>query len=188
MKELASIWYESRYKAGKSQEYMAFELGVSRKTIQNWEKGTSSPSIDQAINWFRVLNISPLPYFYQYVYPSMENIKATDSDETIKKSLCLLLNEIPSEMVRELMFLFYGDHGSSPRGVLQLMTAHLQTPMRDRVSVASLVEKNYEIAKKKGSISSPNHIQPNIEFLKAAIKQGEDAFLKNKDTYVISEK
>ena len=33
----AKIWWKSRANMGVSQEYMALGLGVSRKTIQNWE-------------------------------------------------------------------------------------------------------------------------------------------------------
>lgn len=38
VKRFAKIWWKSRADAGKSQEFMALSLGVSKKTIQNWEK------------------------------------------------------------------------------------------------------------------------------------------------------
>ena len=36
IKRFARIWALSRGNAGKSQEFMASGLGVSKKTIQNW--------------------------------------------------------------------------------------------------------------------------------------------------------
>lgn len=43
VKRFAQIWSLSRADTGKTQEYMANGLGVSKKTIQNWEKGASAP-------------------------------------------------------------------------------------------------------------------------------------------------
>lgn len=34
-KKIATIFQRSRYESGKSQEYMAMGIGVSKKTIQN---------------------------------------------------------------------------------------------------------------------------------------------------------
>ena len=41
---LASVWLRSRGQAGKTQEYVAKSLGVSKKTVQNWEAGTAAPN------------------------------------------------------------------------------------------------------------------------------------------------
>lgn len=181
---LAKTLRETRVLKAISQENMALELGIARKTVQNWEKGISAPSIDQAMEWFKVLKISPLPYLFQYVHPEMENISHKDEDEKLRNSLITLINELPPEGVRQLLYLFYGDHGSSPRAVLNLMTAHLQTPMKDRVLTSNVVLKNYEIAKKKNQVTSMEHIHPNVELLKSAIQKGEDAVIDDRDTYM----
>lgn len=44
-KRFAKVWWKSRDDVGKSQEFMALSMGVSKKTIQNWEKGLSSPNL-----------------------------------------------------------------------------------------------------------------------------------------------
>jgi len=182
-KRFSFILQRSRNIAGKSQEFMAIELGVARKTIQNWEKGISSPTVPQALSWFHILGQSGVPYFFQYIYPDMEGIKETDSDEQIHKALLEIVTNLPKESIRQLFFFFYGDHGSVPTAVLQMLTAHLQTPMKDRVTQAGVIEKNYELALKKGQLSSPNHIQPDLDVLKKAISEGEAAFLNDKNSY-----
>lgn len=182
-KRFSVILQRSRNIAGKSQEYMAIELGVARKTIQNWEKGISSPTVPQVLSWFHILGQSGVPYFFQYIYPDMEGIKRSDSDDHIHRALLEVVNNLPPESVRQLLFWFYGDHGSSPTAVLQMLTAHLQTPMKDRVTQAAVIAKNYEIALKKGEIASPEHVKPDLDFLKKAIDEGEKAFLENKNTY-----
>ena len=62
-KRFAEIWWKSRADAGMTQERLAVELGVSRKTIQNWESGATSPSLYQGTEWFRALGLNPLPYY-----------------------------------------------------------------------------------------------------------------------------
>lgn len=119
---LSKTLWETRIKGKRSQEYMALEMGVARKTIQNWEKGISAPSIEQAIEWFRILQISPLPYLFQYVYPQMQSINAGDEDQKLRQNLITLIEQLPPEGIRQLLYLFYGNHGSSPRAVLNLMT------------------------------------------------------------------
>lgn len=181
---LARTLRETRVQKAVSQEQMAFELEIARKTVQNWEKGVSEPSIEQAIAWFRVLKISPLPYLFQYVYPEMEKISSRDGDERIRSALMTLIAQLPPEGVRQLMYLFYGDHGSSPRAVLNLMTAHLQTPMKDRVTASHVILKNYEMAVRKNQVTSKEHVHPDVQLLKSAIEKGENAAVDDQETYV----
>ena len=178
---------DARAISEKSQEYMALELGVARKTIQNWEKGTSEPTIKQAIEWFRVLGVSPIPYLFQTVYPDMEGINSNHKIDNLRSSLETLIEMLPEEGVRQLLYLFYGDHGSSPRAVLNMITAHLQTPMKDRVTNGTVVLKNYRIAERKNELTSTEHVMPNVPLLERAIELGEDAAVNNELAYVYKE-
>ena len=180
---LAFALKESRVSSGISQEYLAFELGVARKTVQNWEKAISEPTIDQALCWFKVVNVSPLPYLFQYVYPNMEGINGKDSVEKLRDALLSLISVLPEEAVRQLLFLLYGDHGGAPRAVLNLMTAHLQTPLHDRVIAANVIIKNYEMAKEQNTLAKPLHVQPDIDFLNHAAEAGEKSAIAGNSTY-----
>ena len=186
-KRLSQMLGIARAKAGKSQEYMALELRVARKTVQNWEKGTTSPSFEQVVGWFRILTVNPLPYLIQYVFPEMENSYAKGSDEKIRKNLSVLVENMPIESAKQLLFLLYGEHGSSSRAVMNLMTTHLQTPLRDRVTQAGVIVRNYEFAKKKGEVLNDKNVKPDIDFLKKAIENGEDAVIKGVEEYSIAD-
>lgn len=173
----------TRNDAGKSQEYMAFELGVTRRTISNWESGTSEPSIGQAIQWFKLVDKNPIPYLLQTTYPEMDKISPNDSDAKILTSLLQLINDLPADGIRQLMYLFFGNHGSSPRAILQMITAHLQTPMKDRIAHGQLVATNYDLAKRTGTLARPENIQPDIEYLNAAIATAKATVEKNAKEY-----
>lgn len=175
----------SRAIGGKSQEYMALELQIARKTVQNWEKGTSEPTIKQALEWFRVLGQSPIPYLFQVVHGDMGDASGEKDIDTLKKSLTNLIDVLPEEGMRQLMFLLYGDHGSSPRAVMNMVTAHLQTPMKDRVINGTVILKNYDMATRQNKLTAPDSIQPNREFLVHAIELGETAVVNCTNAYVV---
>lgn len=144
-KRFAKIWWKSRADAKVSQEYLAMELGVSKKTIQNWEKGVSSPTFFQGNEWFRALGLNPMPYYLEYVYPDSEGISSQDDDERIAGLLLRIVADLPTVAQRQLLYLLYADHGSTPVGMLQMITAHLQTPLRERLSHAMMIAHDYNI-------------------------------------------
>lgn len=180
---IADALRATRNEANKTQEYMAFELGVSRRTILNWENGVSEPSIGQAIAWFKLVDKNPIPFLLQITYPDMDKISYKDDDAKILSALMQLINDLPAEGVRQLMYLFFGNHGSSPRAVLQMVTAHLQTPMKDRIAHGQLIATNYELAKRTNTLSKPKHIQPDLEFLNSAITAAKSAVENNAAEY-----
>lgn len=183
--EICEILRTTRYDSGKSQEFMALELGVARRTIQNWETGVSEPGVSQAIEWFIVLGRNPIPFLLQYLFPVMDHISAGDDTDKLRRALARLIQELPDEGVRQLLYLLYGDHGSSPKAVLHLMNAHLQTPMKDRIIQAEIITKNYELAKMTGTLARPDHIQPSVELLHSAIASGEKAYFNGESEYMI---
>lgn len=47
----------ARKEKGFSQEYIARQLGVTRATIDNWEKGVTKPTLPMAAKLAQVLDI-----------------------------------------------------------------------------------------------------------------------------------
>lgn len=47
----------ARKEKGLSQEYIARQLGVTRATIDNWEKGVTKPTLPMAAKLAAVLDI-----------------------------------------------------------------------------------------------------------------------------------
>lgn len=184
---IAEALRSTRNESGKSQEYMSFELGVTRRTILNWENGVSEPSIGQTIAWFKLVNKNPIPFLLQVSYPDMDKISHADDDAKILTSLMQLINDLPAEGVRQLMFLFFGNHGSSPRAVLQMITAHLQTPMKNRIVHGQLIATNYELALRTGELTRPEHIQPDLDYLNTAIETAKNAAEKKANEYILAD-
>ena len=182
----SNIWRKSRYDARVSQEYMANYVGVSRKTVQNWESGVSAPDFNEGTKWFEGIGINPLPYFLSYLYPeSLENVTASSSDEDVDKAIRTIMDSLPIEGKRELLYLFFGGHGSSSRAVLDLLTAHLHLPMKDRIAYATSMENNFEISKATGQLVCEDNIMPNMENVHKAITAAKEAVKAGNSGYQI---
>jgi len=179
----AQIFSRSRYDAGKSQEFMAAELGVSKKTVQNWEKGISSPSFFQGSEWFHALGLNPMPYYLAFVYPDMNGMQGSSTDDKIVEALNSIIKQMSITDKRALLYLLFGNHGSSSKMVLQMLLAHLHTPMKDRVAHASVIAQNYEMEEKLGNIVCQGNIMPDMEALNKAIAEGKRSVMENKYGY-----
>ena len=179
---LGYLLASARISERKSQEHMAFELGVARKTIQNWENDVTSPSIDQAIKYYKTLGLSPVPYLFRYVFPDISK----EDDNSKREELKMLVDNLPIEGVEQLNNLLNGEHGSSPRAILNLVSAHLETPMKDRITNASLIIKNYDLAYKKNNVL--NNVKVDKELLNRALEEAEQSYMEDKKAYVMSTK
>ena len=184
VKRFSKIWWQSRADGQKSQEYMALSLGVSKKTIQNWEKGASAPNLFQGFEWFRALGINPMPYYLEFIFPEGFGApNGLEDDQNIEQALSLMIEQCSSEEKRQLLFIMAGHHGSSWHSLLQMFTAHCHTSMQARVAASIIIFENYEIEEKMGTLVCPEDIQPDMNVLRSAIKQGKHAAQQGETSY-----
>lgn len=179
--QFALMWKRSRQDAGKSQEYMAKALCVSKQTVKNWENGTSSPNQIKAFEWFEVLNLQPLPYYLEALYPGRFTKNASDDD--ICEILFKIIKGLPTDIKKKLLYMFTGNHGSSTIGMIELATAHLHVPLEKRINIAQSVSTNYELSKVKNVLCCPDDIQPNMETLNRSIRLGLLAVMEGYEGY-----
>lgn len=170
------MFRSARLAAGMSQREAAAAIGVSKTTLQSWEDGTSSPSQRRGFEYFQKLGIQPLPYYLQIFYHTeFKNLKISSSDEEIDNALIAVIKDLPIETKKKMLYVIYGDHGSSPAAVLDLIVAHLHTPLIARVGVAESVRTNFELAKQLGRLVSPQNIMPDMDLLDISIKRAKAA-------------
>lgn len=184
---LASIWIRSRADSGKSQEYIAQKLGISKRTVQNWEAGEAFPNFKMAVQWFQVLGLPMYPYLMDALYPSQMNaIRGKSEIKEIRSALHTYVDELDDLRAMELLFCLRGGHGSSPTGSIDLSTTYLSLPLPMRVSIASSILLDYELAKNSGNIKK-DHASPVIDTLKRYIETAKIAVLNGKDSYIYEE-
>ena len=181
----SKIWWKSRADGEKSQEYMALGLGVSKKTVQNWEKGIASPNLYQGIEWFQLLGLNPIHYYLEFLYPRVFNGEGNDQeDKGLEEALITLINNSSALEKRQLLYLISGNHGSSWYALLQLFTAYCHTTMQSRAATSRLILDNYEIESKNDKLVCPDEVQPDMSILNKAIYKGKIAAMKNDKGYI----
>ena len=181
---VASMWKAAREQAGISQAQAALLIGVSKNTIQNWESGMSSPSQAQGFYYFNALGVQAMPFYLKLFYPEeFGEISVETPDELIDKALMTLVSNLPIEEKRKLLFVAYGEHGSSPPAVLDMICAHLHTPLIARIGVAELIRSNFSLSNGAHRITSEKNIMPNMEQLNDAIDAAKVSAIRNAEHY-----
>lgn len=186
----ARIWWNSRAHSGKSQEYMALGLGVSKKTIQNWERGVSAPDLYQGTAWFELLGQNPVPYYLTYLYPQMseENGKEQQPEERTMRVCRQLFEDMPLIEKQQLLYLMSGDHECSWHEMLQILTALCVVSPRTRVMIITIVREMYEMEKTLTLLSGPERLHPDMEMIENAIREGKKAVQRGENRLLPSVK
>lgn len=145
---------------------MAKALGVSRKTVQNWEAGLAAPNIRATLEWFEALGVPMYPYIMSMLYPvEVDGITATTDMHELRKALHCYVDELDDLHARELLFILHGLHGSSPTGTLDACTAYLHLPLSMRVCITDSIVTHYEMATGLGLLQNEEHVTPEISTL-----------------------
>lgn len=179
----AKMWRKSRMDAGRSQEWIAKQLHVSKTTVQNWENGLSCPNQMTAFRWFEILGVNPMAYYMELLFPEIEEIKETGDEDQIEKSLIRIIHNLPKRHKAKLLYLFAGNHGSSPTAILELMNAHLQLPLLARLGIGAQVATNYEVFQEVDQLVAPDAIKPDINLLSDAVKAAKEALKEGESAY-----
>lgn len=176
----------ARTDAGVSQRYIAQALGISERTVKNWEVGSSLPNILQLVSWFKACGLNPVRYVLDWLNPAdFDGLCAEDSADDIKNALLEYISSVATENeIRKLAFCIFGNHGSSWNAQLEMLCAHDHTTMRSRVTVARAILENYEMEAAQGALVATDHISPNLDHLRAAVESGKDAVQEGKAGYV----
>lgn len=180
----SKIWAISRADAGKTQEFMANGLGISKKTVQNWENGVTAPDLFMGSEWFRVLGRNPLPYYLSYLFPNLfGEIGPEEDDKGLCEALTALVQNLTVKEQRQLLFLMVGQHGSSWYSLLQFFTAHCHTSMQARFTAARLTAEFYEIDKALNQLVCPDDVLPDMDFLRNSVEEAKQAVISQSAGY-----
>lgn len=185
VENVANMLLSSRLAAERSQEWVAKSLGVSKKTVQNWESGYSSPPLSTVLEWFEVLDVQPMPYFFMLLnHKSFGFITSNDADQVISSALSDYIDNVPMVEKRQLLYWALGEHGSDPASVLDMVTAHLHTPLVNRLNISQSIINNYEIAANNNNIVQPDHVLPDMDSLKESTNRARESIMMHKESYM----
>ena len=178
------LWRKSLADSGKTQDYIAKAMGVTRHTVSNWLNGMSCPTQAQGFEWFLRLGLQPLPYYLELLYPAEFNGIETADDEQIEKALHAFISGLTAEERRKLLYCCTGEHGGSAHAILDLVYAYLQLPIGNRIGIAGDVVLRYSLAERTGALLK-SELLPNIKLLRFAMRRCTDSIIQGHSSYTI---
>lgn len=178
-RQIIDLLSNARVKRGMSQTRVADHIGVSRKTVQNWENGLGAPDIDQVKDWCEAIGENPMIIFTLFIFgeASGTNLKRKDAKRTTVADY--IMARMSDQEIDILFFLITGVSGSSPYPYLQKIGADLSCPISDRVNSAKLIQSSYEMASKT-HMTTPYAPDIDCEALEWAVKLGKEAAISNR--------
>lgn len=176
----------ARAKSGLSQEKLAKRMGISRPTVASKEQGTSAVTLAELIKWCVCCGVPAKRYTDACIHPGLlEYLDDDISAEEKRQILHGVIDDISNYEVDALLYLFYGDHGSDPLGVLTEVLANLHTTLANRVAVCSTIGTNYELDRANNRDPDPNGTQPHMPIMYQAHDCGQEAALQGVDAYSV---
>lgn len=187
-KRIAKALEMARAKAGISQENLAKRMGVSRPTIAGREQGASPVTLADIIDWCVSCGVPAKRYTDACIHPGLlEYLEDDITTEEKRQILHAVVDEMSNYEVDGWLYLYYGDHGSDPMGVLTEVLANLHTPLRDRVSIVNAIIGHYEMAQSTKTDPDPNGTQPVMDVVRQARDCGTAAAKNLEDVYSVRE-
>lgn len=184
--QVAKALEMARAKSGLSQEKLAKRLGISKPTVASRERGTSPVTLADIINWCVACSIPARRCMDACIYPGLLDYLQEDiSTEEKRQILHAAVDEMSNYEVDGWLYLYYGDHGSDPMGVLTEVLANLHTPLRDRVSIVNAIIGHYEMTQSTKTDPDPNGTQPVMDVVRQARDCGQKAALQGVDAYSV---
>lgn len=175
---------KARVEAGLSQREMAHLIGMTERTVQNWEKGQSSPDGDEIMDWFTACGASPLAAMQEMLHPELYRKQATNmTDEELDAAIAGFLDTSPRIVKEMILFIVLGKHGSYPPAAIAEICANLHTPLQNKVSVCGQVLDNYNCAVATHTDPVPDDVHPPVELLTTAYKAGKEAARRGETSY-----
>lgn len=182
----SKIWWKSRADGKKSQEYMALSIGVSKKTIQNWEKGISSPDLFQSTEWFKALGLNPITYYLEFLFPDIsKQLKDSKGSKELDDLLCDFIKAMDDNEKSSLIYILMGGHGGSYRGIVELMCAYSHLPLNERCVIANVIKESYNMHKDTNTLICKDDKLPFMDLLDKAIDSSKKSIIEGKNGYTI---
>lgn len=176
---------KARVSANLSQREMAHMIEKNERTVQNWEKGVSSPDSDEIMDWCSACGVSPITVFMEVIHPDLyKEADNKKSDAAVDQELQMLVQALPPLTKRLLLFVLKGRHGSSPPAVISEIAANLHCPLNNRASVCGTIIDQYTYAQIAGLDPCPDAPHPPIDDLKINYKAGRAAAEKGAFGYI----
>ncbi|MDY5327189.1 MAG: helix-turn-helix transcriptional regulator [Gemmiger sp.] len=187
-RKCAEMLKELRLESGLSKAAIAEKLWMDDHTWARYESGQSAPDVPDFVWIYDQMGRDILGDLLRFLYPQCYEGLSPGSDITaLREAISHFFLSVASDRtVREWAFLMFGGHGSNPGPQMQEFTMIDHLPMKDRVTIAQLVNTLWEMAQARGELVCCEHIMPDVEMFREGVLKGTDAAKDGKNAYIIA--
>lgn len=165
---VAKLILDTRQDAGISQEELADELHIGKKTLHMWETNQTQPDIWEVTEIFRYCGQDAFRPLYGILYPAACNVGAPLMSRK-RAELIEHFRRASREDVRQTAFGILAPHGGSWHNMLHKYAAYQLLPPLIRETVGKQIFKMYQLASVQGRLvcTEAGFPAPDLELLEA---------------------
>lgn len=183
--EFAEQLKKLRISHGLSKAKMADTFFLDHRRYSDYESGIRSPSAPELVMMYETLGEDILRTTLDCVYPDKyKNIEDKDDVHAQRAAAVHFFQHVATDrMVREFNYIAFGNHGSNFEPQLAEFVALDHLPLDYRVAIVKNIITFYNMAKARGELICPDHIEPDIDTLVDAIRKGLEAVGQGRNSY-----
>ena len=168
-RDIASVISTVRKSAGLSRPKLASMIGVTDRTIKNWEDGVSRPDADLFLDVFYACNKHLLDVMRKSDSADFFS-ESVSPGEIRQRLIAMIRSETTDDMNRRLLYNLAADHGSDAEAQLNLCTAYNHLSMEDKYDICKLVVERYRLRSEQHRLIRTQHaVFPDLDYLEAEL-------------------
>lgn len=179
----AELCQEIRAASGNSVATMAEKWEVDERTYRKYERGAGQPGVIDFCYAMGKMDIPILRPILEFLHPDIYDGDTDDIEQMREQLIFYFVNVAPERVIRQVYYNMLGQASDNIVPQLEMVNAIQQLPLFDRVMVVKFVLSVYEMAAFRGELLPHGKVEPDIQGLKAASDQAEEACRNMKEIY-----
>ena len=175
MRDLAFLVRNAREQAHLTRQELADKLGISKRTIDNWESGVSRPIADSLLDVYEACNAEIAKAII-----TADSYDAESDIEVVRQRVITYLRTIADDdMIRQLDYNLLSSHGSIAKAQVNLCTAYNHFNKDDKYDVCRTIIGKYKLKQDLGKLINMGEPLPDIEYLEKVCHDVREELIRN---------
>lgn len=179
----AAMLVKYRQLAKLSRARLAALTGIDERRVKRFEEGNDAPRVPEFFAALDAIGVPAFPLLLEYIHPSEYSNREPGADATRARVAHYVQSVATERLVRQLDYLFVGQHGSNLEPQMQLITLINHLPLAYRVIICKQALAFWELATLRGETINPADVMPDVELLRATLVKAEAAVAKQQQAY-----
>ncbi len=169
-RNIASYVSSVRNRAGVSRSKLAGLLGVSERTIKNWEDGVSQPDAELFLEMLDACNEHLANVIRHFEFMDIFDDAEADAEQIRQTLITCIRSTTTDDMNRKLLYNLCANHGSDATAQIELCTAYNHLAMEDKYDICKLIVERYRLRSEQNRLIRTKYgVSPDLDYLEAEL-------------------